>query len=57
MALKTHQCCGDASLPEQRSASRTMHTLNPPKIHLLTGGVVTHLFNVLAQSIRRHVGC
>jgi hypothetical protein len=30
MALKTLQCCGDASLPEQRSASRAIHTLNPP---------------------------
>jgi hypothetical protein len=30
MALKTLRCCGDASLPEQRSALRAIHTLNPP---------------------------
>jgi hypothetical protein len=30
MALKTLQCCGNASLPEQRSALRAIHTLNPP---------------------------
>ena len=30
MALKTLRCCGNASLPEQRSALRAIHTLNPP---------------------------
>jgi hypothetical protein len=30
MALKTLQCCGNASLPEQRSALRAIHTLYPP---------------------------
>jgi hypothetical protein len=30
MALKTLRCCGDASLPEQRSALRAINTLNPP---------------------------
>jgi hypothetical protein len=30
MALKTLQCCGDSSLPEQRSALRAINTLNPP---------------------------
>jgi hypothetical protein len=31
MALKTLQCCGDASSPEQRSALKAIHTLNPPQ--------------------------
>ena len=31
MALKTLQCCGNSSSPEQRSALRALHTLNPPK--------------------------
>ncbi len=31
MALKTLRCCGDASLPEQRSTLRAIHTLDPPK--------------------------
>jgi hypothetical protein len=30
MALKTLQCCGNASLPEERSPFRAIHTLNPP---------------------------
>ncbi len=34
MALKTLQSCGDASLPEQRSALRAIHTLNPPKNYI-----------------------
>jgi hypothetical protein len=34
MALKTLQCCGDASLPEQRSTLRALHTLNPPKKYI-----------------------
>ncbi len=29
MALKTLRCCGDSSLPEQRSALRAINTLNP----------------------------
>jgi hypothetical protein len=39
MALKKLQCCGDASLPEQRSALRAIHTHNPPPkyIHKLVG--------------------
>jgi hypothetical protein len=39
MALKTLQCCGDASLPEQKSALRAINTLNPPQkyIHKLRG--------------------
>ena len=34
MALKTLQCCGVSSLPEQRSALRAINTLNPPKEHI-----------------------
>ncbi len=45
MALKTLQCCGDSSLPEQRSALRAIHTLTPPQkiyIHLLEGLLPIH---------------
>ncbi len=39
MALKTLQCCGNASLPEQRRALRGVYTLNPPKtISAILGG-------------------
>ncbi len=34
MALKTLQCCGDSSLPEQRSTLRAINTLNPLKEHI-----------------------
>jgi hypothetical protein len=34
MALKTLQCCGNSSLPEQRSALRAINTLNPPKKYI-----------------------
>jgi hypothetical protein len=34
MALKTLRCCGDASLPDQRSALRGTNTLNPPKTYI-----------------------
>jgi hypothetical protein len=34
MALKTLRYCGDSSLPEQRSALRGVHTLNPPKEYI-----------------------
>jgi hypothetical protein len=34
MALKTLQCCGDSSLPEQRSTLRAINTLNPPKEYI-----------------------
>ena len=34
MALKTIQCCGNASSPEQRSALRAINTLNPPKKYI-----------------------
>jgi hypothetical protein len=30
MAVKTLQCCNNASLPEQRSTLRAINTLNPP---------------------------
>ena len=40
MALKTLRCCGDSSSPEQRSALRTINTLNPPKKYIrLLGGL------------------
>jgi hypothetical protein len=40
MALKTLRCCGDSSLPEQRSALRAINTLNPPKNYIpKLGGV------------------
>jgi hypothetical protein len=35
MALKTLRCCGNSSSPEQRSALRTIITLNPPKEYIL----------------------
>jgi hypothetical protein len=58
MALKTLQCCGNAKLPEQMSALRAIHTLNPSqKLHLLARGVVTHPFEASARSARPHVGC
>ncbi len=34
MALKTLQCCGNASLLEQRSTLRAIHTLNPPQKYI-----------------------
>jgi hypothetical protein len=34
MALKTLQCCGDSSLPEQMSTLRAINTLNPPKNYI-----------------------
>ncbi len=34
MALKTIQCCGNSSSPEQRSALRAINTLNPPKNYI-----------------------
>jgi hypothetical protein len=34
MALLTLRCCGNASLPEQRSTLRGIHTLNPPKNYI-----------------------
>ena len=31
---QTLRCCGDASLPEQRSTLRAINTLNPPKEYI-----------------------
>jgi hypothetical protein len=47
MALKTLWYCGDASLPEQRSPLRAIHTLNlPPKyIRKLGGSLPIHLMH------------
>ncbi len=44
MVLKTLQCCGDSSSPEQRSALRSINTLNTPKkyIHKLGGLLPIH---------------
>jgi hypothetical protein len=40
MALKTLQCCGNTSFPEQRSTLRAIHTLNNPKSYArLLGGL------------------
>jgi hypothetical protein len=38
MTLKTFQCCGDASSPEQKSALRAIHPLTPPKIIIACSG-------------------
>jgi hypothetical protein len=45
MALKTLQCCGNASLLEHRSALRVINTLNLPRkyIHRLGGLSTIHL--------------
>jgi hypothetical protein len=56
MALKTLQCCGDASSPKQRSTLRGVHTLNPPKTTSAILGVVAHPLEALAWSARPHVG-
>jgi hypothetical protein len=44
MALKTLQCCGDASSLGQRSALRAIHTINSPQnnIHKLRGLLPIH---------------
>jgi hypothetical protein len=34
MAPKTLRCCGNSSSPEQRSALRAIHTINPPKKYI-----------------------
>jgi hypothetical protein len=40
MALKTLQCCGNASLPKERSLFRAIHTLSPaPKYIRKLGGL------------------
>jgi hypothetical protein len=49
MALKTLQCCGDASLPEQRSALKAVNTLNPPKKYICKLGGLSPI-----HSKRRH---
>jgi hypothetical protein len=45
MVPKTLRCCGDSSLPEQRSTLRSINTLDPPKkyIHKLGGSLPIHL--------------
>ncbi len=34
MVPKTLRCCGDSSSPEQRSALRSINTINPPKKYI-----------------------
>jgi hypothetical protein len=42
VALKTLLCCGDASLPEQRSTLRAIHTINPPPKYICKlGGLLS----------------
>jgi hypothetical protein len=47
MALDTLRCCYDATLPEQRSASRAIHTINPPKKCICL--LVAHSFDMPAR--------
>ncbi len=44
MALTTLQCCGDSSLPEQRSALRAINTLNPPKKYIRKIGRLSSIY-------------
>jgi hypothetical protein len=53
MALKTLQCCGGASWPEQRSALRAMHTLNLPKIIPAASLGVCHMLSPI-HLMHRH---
>ncbi len=45
MALKTLQCCGDSSSPEQRSALRAINTLNPPKEYIRKLGRLESIYS------------
>jgi hypothetical protein len=45
MALKTLRCCGDSSLPEQRSALRAINTLNPPKKYIHKLGRLSSIYS------------
>jgi hypothetical protein len=57
MALKTLQCCDDASSPQHWSVLRDIGTLNTPKkLYPLARGVVAHPFDTLVQRVRPHVG-
>jgi hypothetical protein len=44
MALKTLPCCGDSSLPEQRSALRAINTLNLPKKYMRKLGRLSSIY-------------
>jgi hypothetical protein len=45
MALKTLQCCGYSSLPEQRSTLRAINTLNPPKKYIRKLGRLSSIYS------------
>jgi hypothetical protein len=45
MALKTLRCCGDSSLPEQRSSLRAKNTLNPPKKYICKLGRLSSIYS------------
>jgi hypothetical protein len=45
MALKTLQCCGDSSLPEQRSGLRAINTLSPPQKYICDLGRLSSIYS------------
>jgi hypothetical protein len=44
MALKTLQCCGNSSLPEQRSTLRAINTFTPPKKYIRKLGRLSSIY-------------
>ncbi len=42
--LKTLQCCGESSLPEQRSTLRAINTLNPPQKYISKLGRLSSIY-------------
>ncbi len=44
MALKTLRCCGNSSLPEQRSTLRAINTLNPPPKYICKLGRLSSIY-------------
>jgi hypothetical protein len=45
MALKTLQCCGNLSLPEQGSALRAINSFNPPKKYIRKLGRLSSIYS------------
>jgi hypothetical protein len=45
MALKTLQCFGNSSLPEQRSTLRAINNLNPPKKYIPKLGRLSSIYS------------
>jgi hypothetical protein len=45
MALKTLQCCGDSSSPEQRSSLKAINTLNHTKKYILKLGRLSSIYS------------